>query len=97
MMKELTIKCYPAVNPDALVSEQRTIILNGYEVANKHWHLIIRQQHQGFNPQLSAHWFKYIREDGHEKHYVTNDPVQAKSLQGLCESDERWRYVSLSL
>jgi hypothetical protein len=96
-MKELTIKCYPAVNPDALASEQRTMILNGYEVANKHWQLIIKQQHQGYTQHLSVHWFKYIREDGHEKHYITNDPSQAKHLLGLCRSDGRWRYVSFWL
>jgi hypothetical protein len=96
-MKELTIKCYPAIDPAALLSEQRTMIINGYEVANEQWHLIINRLHQGFNPHLSAHWFRFTREDGHEKHYITNDPSQAKHLLGLCRSDRRWRYVSFWL
>lgn len=96
-MTQLAIKCYPAIDSAVLLSKQQTLILNGNEVASKHWQLIIRQNHQGFTPHLSAHWFRYIRHDGHEKHYITNDPNQAKRLQGLCDEDEAWSYLSFWL
>lgn len=94
-MENLTILCYPAVDTSGI--ERSTLILNCEKKALEHWLLIEQNRSEHFSPHLSVRWFKYYREDGHVKHYLTNCELAAKMCHDRVNEDERWRFASFRL
>jgi len=93
-MKELTIKCFPAINTSGI--ERSTRILNGGAGLDL-WLQIERGEADGFSEHLSTHWFVYTRADGHQKHYITNDESQVRLFNECVERSDQWSYQSFRL